>query len=115
MLLKANYKKHQGTMFNITPENVVYVAQEGDYHDVYVDGRPWSMSFYGSSAVVNERFPNLVRAHRGYYINPEKVFSISHNADNMVTIIFKDNKELSFSRSKIMHQSLIDAVNNGGN
>ena len=114
MLLKANYKKHQGTMFNITKDMVVYVAQDKDYHDVYLDSREFFISFHGSSAVVGERFPNLIRAHRGYYINPDKVFSISHAPDNMVVITFNDGKELTFSRSKNLHQSLIETMEKNG-
>jgi len=113
MLLKANYKKHKGAMFNLTPEMVVYVGQDGDYHNVYIDGRPFSISFHGSSSVVAERFPNLVRAHRGYYINPKKIFSVEHQPDNMVKILFSDGKEISFSRSKQLHDLFLEQIHNG--
>jgi DNA-binding LytR/AlgR family response regulator len=114
MLLKANYKQHKGAMFNITQDMVAYVAQDGDYHNVYLDGRPFSISFHGSSAVVAERFPNLIRVHRGYYINPEQVFSINMAPENMTEIVFKDGKQLEFSRSKKLNQLLIEFLEKNG-
>lgn len=114
MLLKANYKQHNGAMFNIKKEMVVYVSQDKDYHNVYLEGRPFFISFHGSSEVVMERFPNLIRAHRGYYINPDQVFSINSVANNMVEIVFKDGKQLEFSKSKMLHQSLIDSLEKNG-
>jgi DNA-binding LytR/AlgR family response regulator len=114
MLLKANYKEHKGAMFNLTKEMVAYVSQDGDYHNVYLDGRPFSISFHGSSSVVMERFPNLLRAHRGYYINPEKIFSLEHKPDNTVTIVFTDGKTLSFSKSKQLHESFLKEVEKNG-
>jgi len=83
-------------------------------YNVYLENRPFFISFHGSSAVVAERFPNLVRAHRGFYINPDQVFSINMAPDNMVEIVFKDGKQLEFSRSKKLNQSLIEFLEKNG-
>lgn len=111
MLLKASYKQNKGhCMYNISKDEVAYVAQDGDYHNVYLSGMPMFIAFHGNSTVVAERFPNLIKAHRSYYINPKMVFSLSHQPDNMVEIKFKDGQTLSFSRSKTLHTSFIEQL-----
>jgi DNA-binding LytR/AlgR family response regulator len=111
MFLKASYKQQNGhKMFNLNKEDVVFVEQDGDYHNVYVSGIPFFINFHGNGAIVSERFPNLVKAHRSYFINPEKIFCLSHKPDNMVEIKFKDGKELTFSRSKTLHNDFIEKL-----
>jgi len=42
------------------------------------------------------------------------IFSLSHKPENMVEIKFKDGKELSFSRSKALHQLFIEQLEKNG-
>ena len=115
MFIKASYKQQNGhRMYSIEKEDVVYVEQDGDYHNVYLCGVPFFISFHGNGAVVAERFPNLIKAHRSFFINPTQIFSLSHQPDNMVEIKFKDKKEICFSRSKTLHQSFMQKLEDNG-
>lgn len=115
MFLKASYKHHNGyKMYNIQQEDIVFVEQDGDYHNIYISGVPFFINCHGNGNTVSERFPNLIKAHRSYFINPAMMFSLSQKPDNMVEIKFKDGKELSFSRSKTLHTSFIEQLENNG-
>ena len=115
MFIKASYKQQkEHRMYNIDKEDVVYVEQDGDYHNLYIHKSPFFINFYGNGSVVAERFPNLIKAHRSFFINPNQVFSLSNQPDNTVAIKFKDGKELTFSRSKTLHSSFIEQLENNG-
>jgi DNA-binding LytR/AlgR family response regulator len=115
MILKASYKNGDGhVLYNIHPDEVVYVEQNGDYHFVHLsDKRVKPISFHGNSAFIAERFPNLVKAHKSYHINPEHVFSIAYKDGSHVSVSFKNGIGIVFSKSKLFHldflKSFIDA------
>jgi len=111
MLIKANYKQENGKYYNIKPESITYIEQDGDYHKLHTEGKS-ELVFHGNSYTIMERFPNLIRCHRSYYINPDMIYSLAHLAGNMVEVVFKDNSTVSFSRSKNFHNDFLTAITN---
>jgi DNA-binding LytR/AlgR family response regulator len=117
MIIKGVYKNGSGhKLYNIQPENVTHVEQNKDYHLVHFTDREEPIEFLGPLTTAENRFPTFIKAHRSYLINPIEIFSVSNNPNNMVKVVFKNQKDIVFSKSAIHHPNFLQQFQerNGG-